>query len=127
MTPIELAEVTGAKLVDAPLLSIRGGIPITMRIMTQNKVVILNTTALPVTWNAGTLLCAYGKGAYNAKPDKTAVDHNTEVLFTLKDDTSLVVYNNSLTTLGQRGRSGHESKCCRHVFGFSGCLPSAQN
>ncbi len=98
---VDAETITGQKLLDVPLLSIRGGSPVILRIMVQNKIAMLNTTNLDVTWPAGTLLCAFGKGVYTSKGKLEDVEIEKEILFKLDDDETVVIFNNSLTTLGQ--------------------------
>ena len=98
-TPEDNEKVVSQALANIPMLSIKGTTSLTLRIMVQNKVAIMNQGKDDANWNAGVLLAAFGKGAFCAKTAET-MEPDKEILFKLESDESLVIYNNNMVTVG---------------------------
>jgi hypothetical protein len=95
---VEKGSITGHVLSNVPMLSVKGT-GVSLRIMTQSKAAMVHEGGDEVTWTAGTLVAAFGRGSFAAKSmDKVELDK--EVPFLLESSTSEVIFNGELTTVG---------------------------
>ena len=98
----DCGKVPSSHLAIMPMLSIKATPPLQLKLMIQEKVVIMNEGAQEVSWTRGALVCAFGKGRFRTKTDEDSAEEtekwihykldscNTEVLMhgalkTLKD------------------------------------------
>ena len=95
---VPLDQIPGNILAEVPVVSVKANVPLTLRIMMQHKFALVNTGDVPVSWRAGSLLCAYGKGKFVAKDSEDDFT-DAELSYHLKGSQSLVLYNGVLQKL----------------------------
>lgn len=72
-----------------------------MSIRVGQKISLMNEGEHGVKIMPGVLCCAFGKGKFTAKATLDSVDTEKDILFTLEDSHSQILFNNVLTTVGE--------------------------
>jgi len=101
MNFVSCTELAGHVLASVPMVSIRATKAPTLSFRIGNKLAIMNESAQDIKWNAGTLVCAFGRGKFVSKTDEKAVDPNKELLFGLENSDSKIIFGGALTTVGE--------------------------
>ena len=96
---IDCGKVPSSHLVIMPMLSIKSTPPIQLKIMIQEKVVIMNEGAQEVSWARGALVCAFGKGKFKAKTDESGEEADKWIHYKLDSCNTEVLLHGALKPL----------------------------
>ena len=80
------------------MVSIRNATPLTLQIMAQVRVAVINTGEQETVWSHGVLVAAFGKEKYSSHPNAEQINKGKGILFYLPDHTCEVLYNNTVTS-----------------------------
>ena len=121
-------------LAKVPMVSIRSATPLTLQIMFQVRVAVINTGEQEISWSHGVLVATFGKGKHNSHPNAEQINKESEVLFYLPDHMRKDLYKDTVTTLGdlvcQRKETTTEVKVNYHKIATqvaaASCVSSQQ-